>query len=312
MLPIVATHVMRGVADVWPVGTSVSVYLPNQVPGSNPPTTGSVLTAGVVASDGSVTFYGLVADKRYVALANSKWRFFRTAVEATDELDAWPVLVNAPGLDRARAARALALAADFPIFYIGDSHDQGEYFDGATLQTTDQLCTLASPAKGLRDLLAGNYGDPGEGFWFPGDDRVVTVGGASTGLSTGPAVQRNNWRPTTTGQTKTVTIPAGITRFRIHSGNRAGETGVLAVKKNGVDVASVTSQNNDTPNYVEYACVAGDVFLMTGPSSSAITILGFELRTAQAFGAPVHRMGRQGYTCGNVMGGVYNGIIGSP
>jgi hypothetical protein len=226
----------------------------------------------------------------------------------------FPSLVNSAGLDRFRTAKASALVADAPVFCGYDSHTFSEYWDGAALQTTDNLCFDKGWPSKVRDLFAATYGDPGEDFWFPGDDRVVTVGGASTGLATGPAILRNNWRPTTVGQTKQVTIPAGkgITRFRIHSGNRAGETGVLTVQKNGGAVASVTSQNNDTPNYVEYACGDGDVFLMTGPSSSAITILGFGLRTAQTHGVPVERMGRMGYTIANLIGGVYNGMYGSP
>jgi hypothetical protein len=219
---------------------------------------------------------------------------------------------------------------------------------------------------------------------YPNDDRVTGSWGISTGVSTGPAIQRNNRRftaaatvtaTTTSGspnltaisnmttpvnwtagmmvsgpgipagttllsvnigassavmsnnatasasgvtvtpaKTLTYTIPSGksITRLRFISGNRATETGVVSAWKNGVAAGSITSANNDTPSYTEFACTDGDVFVFADPPSSALTCLGLEIRTAQTHGVPVHRMGRQGYTIANLIGGIYNGLIGSP
>jgi hypothetical protein len=233
---------------------------------------------------------------------------------SVESRSSFPALVNPTGISRWLTALASAGAADAPIFYIGDSHTYGEYWNGTELKEDDATCSVNSPAARLRELFAATYGDPGEGFWFPNDGRITAGGGIVTGIATGPAVQRNNARFTKEGHTLTVTIPAGkaITRLSFLCANRETETATVTATKNGTPTTSITSTGTPaTPTRQDYSCTEGDVFVFTGPAAGALTCLGFVLRTAQTHGVPVHRMGRRGYTVPNVIGGVYNGLLGA-
>lgn len=226
-------------------------------------------------------------------------------------------VTNPYGLRRWRAALADAFNAEAPIVCIGDSHTFGQNANGSdTSGPGDSGPDSAINYCGqLRSLFGLTYGFPGEGSWIPNpaqEGRIASAGGGSTfsGFGQANAWLRNNWRFTANTQTLTLTVPTGVTRMMVVQANRAGDVS-STWSLNAVGQGAISALTGTGVPLLTYLnVVAGQPVVITGPTGADV-ILGLGFRTAQTNGVPVHRMGCGGYAQGNMLGGVYNGILGS-
>jgi len=228
-------------------------------------------------------------------------------------------ITNPNGLRRWRAALADGLNAEAPIVCVGDSHTFGQNANGSmTANPSDNAADSQLNYVGqLRQLLSRTYGDPGEGFILSNparDNRVVAVGGG-TFSSPGQAVSiiHNNYRLTANSQNLTIAIPTGngITRLGVIQSNNSGDAAVTW-SQNGNSMGNVSAVSGSGVPFNTYLAVnPGDSIVITGPASGQNTILGFSFRTTQTAGVVVHRIGAGGYTQGFMLGGDYNGQLGT-
>lgn len=226
-------------------------------------------------------------------------------------------ITNPYGLRRWRAAFADALNAEAPIVCVGDSHTFGQNANGSNTSTAADNVTdavLGWPGQ-LRKLLAMTYGDPGEGFIFPSQtqDSRVTIAGGGVFLAPGQAqsIMIHNMGLVGLAQTITVTVPTGATRMLVVqanvSGGNSGSWQIGGVAQG--NISTLTGTGVPITTYLPVA--AGNVITLLGPSSGRDTFLAVGFRTAQTTGVPVHRIGVGGQTQSLMLGGGFNGVLGT-
>jgi hypothetical protein len=228
-------------------------------------------------------------------------------------------VVNPGGLRRWRAAVADALNAEAPIVVGGDSRVYGENANGSlTITPADGRADAPLSFAGqLRQLFAQQYGDPGEGFVFPGgdiDNVAVVAGTGFTYLAPGQAsgLLRRNWRlSSATGTVTLIAAPSDITRIGVLLSNHSGEaTGQYQI--NGGTATSLgAATSTDVPSLHYVTVTAGQVLNLVNNTGGNVTYCGFSLRSTQTNGVPVHRIGVPGNTIFDWQGGIYNGQAGT-
>ncbi len=215
-----------------------------------------------------------------------------------------PVVTAPHHLRRWRPALSEAHYTDAPVFVVGNSLVRGQGADGVN-GGGDWIVTgnQGLPA-GIRKAFAATYGDPGDGFIFPDDPaRMTSLASASTG-STQPAALRHNRLLNSAGKGIQFTVPTGITRVGVIQGNAASDVSATWTK-DSVDQGAVTTlTNTNTPVLTYIAVAAGQVIQILKATGGNTTIIGLTYRTAQTSGVVVHRIGQDGYTVGDVLGGL--------
>lgn len=127
-----ASFTFSSVADVFPVGASVSAYLPAGNPQSR--ITGSAVATATVQSDGSLVFSGLADDTAYVAYDGSRYKSFRSAPLLGSGSEVNVKRYGATGLGLASDAAAIQAAFDAIPESGGTVYfPAGTYLVGATL-----------------------------------------------------------------------------------------------------------------------------------------------------------------------------------
>jgi hypothetical protein len=233
-------------------------------------------------------------------------------------LSGMPV-TNPNGLRRWRGRRAGAFGWDCPIVCTVDSHTFGQLANGnnSSLNTDRAADAQLGYVGQLRNLFAQTYGAPGEGFQFPANvaDSRITEGGSPAFFGAhgqSPSVSLINRRLTSGAMSLTITVPTGATRVRFTQANFAGNNSSTWTL-NGVAQGAVNALTGTgipiTTGFLPV--VAGQPVVITGPASGNDTFLGFEWRTAQTFGVPIHGLGVGGQTQWRLQGGVFNGQVGT-
>ena len=231
-------------------------------------------------------------------------------------------VTNPYGLRRWRACLADAENNLASIVCVGDSHVFGQNANGS--DTSNPGDSAADGQMGwvgqLRNLFAITYGNPGEGFIMPdpaADSRMVASGGSTfSGYNQAVGPMRHNYR-LTSGATLTFTPPAGTTQLGVIQTNHSGDA-QLTWTMNGVGQTAPTAPTGTgVPSLVWVPFTGGQTAVFTGPSANN-TVYGWVYSTGQVSantalknGVSVDRIGSGGQTQGIMLGGDYNGALGT-
>jgi hypothetical protein len=232
-------------------------------------------------------------------------------------------------LRRWRQALADAQNNAANIVVIGDSHVFGQFADG-----NDDSNASRSAADGqlgwvgqLRGLFAQTYGDVGEGFIIPDpvlEARMTNSGGSTfSGVGQAVAPMRHNWR-LTSGSTLTFTPakPAGVrgaaalTKLGLIQTNHAGDAALTWTLNGSAQTAPTAPTGTGIPTSQDLTIVDSQAVVLTGPAANN-TIYGVTYKTGQVGytgnqnGVFVHRIGSGGQTQGIMLGGDFNGQLGT-
>jgi hypothetical protein len=231
-------------------------------------------------------------------------------------------VTNLQGLRRWSRQYTNKDVASIPICCVGDSQTFGQFANGTNTETTTdnlQDAPLSYPAR-LRALMNPNT-SPGEGFLFPGtatgtaEGRIAVGSGVTSNAPHPGAMRRGAYLPggSYPNTTLTYVAEAGVTLLGVILENTAG-LGSPTWSKNGVNKnAWTTLDNSGGYSLVYHVVTAGDVIVLTGLNGTSSNVIGFVTRTgtAPAVGIPVHRIGVGGQAQGQMLGGVYNGLLAS-